>query len=313
MCNGGASGQVRHGRGEGFRPGSSRAHPDARDALIFGFIFLGVDKPACRFFDPRLANAITGFGRDLLLWCRARIEATERRVLYGDTDSLFVETGAPDATAARGVGETLAAQLNGELARHVEERWRVTSRLELVFDRLYLRLCLPAVRHGSAGARKRYAGLVESPGGGRVAFTGMEAVRGDWTELAKQVQRELYARLFADRPVFEYLRGVVAELRAGGHDELLVYRKSLRKAPEAYTATTPPHVAAARKIPGKTRGRVAYVVTRDGPEPAEDRRHPIDYEHYVERQLRAVAEPVLLLLGQDWDDVSGARKQLSLF
>jgi len=67
------------------------------------------------------------------------------------------------------------------------------------------------------------------------------------------------------------------------------------------------------QIPGKTHGRVAYVVTSDGPEPASDLRHPIDHEHYVERQLRAVAEPVLLLLGQDFDDVSGARKQLSLF
>ena len=72
-------------------------------------------------------------------------------------------------------------------------------------------------------------------------------------------------------------------------------------------------MAAARKIPGKTRGRVAYVVTSDGPEPSEDRRHPIDYEHYLDRQLRAVAEPVLLLLGQDFGDVSGSRKQLSLF
>ncbi len=276
--------------------------------------FYGVlGTPACRFFDPRLANAITGFGRELLLWCQARIEAAGRRVLYGDTDSLFVETGAVDAAAARAVGETLAASLNRELADHIEERWRVTSRLDLVFDRLYLRLCLPAVRHGTAGARKRYAGLVEGPGCGRVVFTGMEAVRGDWTELAKEVQRELYARLFSDRPVLEYLREVVAELRAGQLDELLVYRKALRKAPSAYTATTPPHVAAARKMPGKTRGRVAYVITTDGPEPAIERRNAIDYEHYVDRQLRAVAEPVLLLLGQDFEDVSGSRRQLSLF
>ncbi len=276
--------------------------------------FYGVlGTPACRFYDPRLANAITGFGRELLLWCQARIEKGGRRVLYGDTDSLFVETGAADAAAARGVGESLAAELNRDLERHIQARWRVTSRLELAFDRLYLRLCLPAMRGGTAGARKRYAGLVDAAAGARVVFTGMEAVRGDWTELAKQVQRELYARLFGDRPVFEYLRGVVAELRNGAHDDLLVYRKALRKPPEAYTATTPPHVAAARKMPGKTRGRVAYVVTTDGPEPADERRHPIDYEHYVERQLRAVAEPVLLLLGQDWDDVSGSRKQLSLF
>jgi DNA polymerase-2 len=189
----------------------------------------------------------------------------------------------------------------------------VKSRLDLAFDRLYLRLCLPAMRHGTAGARKRYAGLVESKDGPRVVFTGMEAVRGDWTDLARDVQRELYARLFADRPVLEYLREVVADLRKGRYDDRLVYRKALRKAPEAYTTTTPPHVAAARKMADRKRGRVAYVITKGGPEPADDRRHPIDHEHYVDRQLRAVAEPVLLLLGQDFADASGARKQLSLF
>jgi DNA polymerase-2 len=64
---------------------------------------------------------------------------------------------------------------------------------------------------------------------------------------------------------------------------------------------------------GKRRGKVAYVITTLGPEPADDRRHPIDHEHYVERQLRPVAEPVLALLGQDFVDASGARRQLSLF
>jgi DNA polymerase-2 len=276
--------------------------------------FYGVlGTPACRFHDPRLANAITGFGREVLLWCQRRIEADGRRVLYGDTDSLFVETGEKDVGAARALGEALAATLNRDLARHIADRWRVTSRLDLAFDRLYLRLCLPAVRHGTAGARKRYAGLVEAEGGPRVVFTGMEAVRGDWTELAKDVQRELYARLFSDRPVLEYLREVVADLRKGRYDDRLVYRKALRKAPEAYTATTPPHVAAARKMAGKRRGRVAYVITTDGPEPADDRRHPIDHEHYVEKQLRAVAEPVLALLGQDFADASGSRRQLPLF
>jgi len=206
--------------------------------------FYGVlGTPACRFHDPRLANAITAFGREMLLWCQARA-----------------------------LGESLAAALNRDLARHIAERWRVTSRLELVFDRLYRRLFLPPVRHGTAGARKRYAGLVDSPAGGEVVFIGMEAVRGDWTDLARDVQRELYARLFTDRPVLEYLSEVVADLRKGRFDDRLVYRKSLRKAPEAYTATTPPHVAAARKMEGKTRGRVAYVITTSGPEPADDRR-----------------------------------------
>ena len=76
----------------------------------------------------------------------------------------------------------------------------------------------------------------------------MEVIRRDWTALAKRVQRELYARLFGDRPVEDYLRDVVARLRAGEFDDGLVYRKALRKKLEGYTATTPPHVAAARKM-----------------------------------------------------------------
>src|SRR5262249_59766703 len=98
----------------------------------------------------------------------------------------------------------------------------------------------------------------------------------------------------------DYLHQAVADLRAGRCDDALVYRKSLRKEPSAYTATTPPHVAAARKMAEKTRGRVAYVVTTAGPEPAGERRHPIDYEHYVDKQVRPVAEPVLSLLGLDF-------------
>jgi DNA polymerase-2 len=141
----------------------------------------------------------------------------------------------------------------------------------------------------------------------------MEAVRGDWTELAKQVQRELYARLFSDQPVDDYLRQVVCDIRAGRLDDRLVYRKAMRKDPSAYTATTPPHVAAARQISGQTRGRVAYVVTVAGPQPASDRRHPLDYEHYVEKQVRAVADPVLTLLGLDFARVVGDDRQLMLF
>jgi DNA polymerase-2 len=141
----------------------------------------------------------------------------------------------------------------------------------------------------------------------------MEAVRGDWTELAKEVQRSLYARLFADEPVEEYLRAVVAEVKTGRLDEKLVYRKALRKSPEAYTATTPPHVAAARKMGRRPRGRIAYVVTVAGPEPADERKNAIDHRHYIEKQIRPVAEPVLALLGLDFDEVAGMERQLSLF
>ncbi len=276
--------------------------------------FYGVlGTPACRFASPALANAITGFGREMLLESKRRIERRGFRVLYGDTDSLFVESKLDDPAAARELGARLVHELNLELARYVGRTWRVESRLELEFERLYLRLLLPALRHGTIGARKRYAGLVEEQGRLQVVFTGLEAVRRDWTELARRAQRELYQRLFLDRPVEDYLRGLVEDLRAGRLDDLLVYRKALRKDPEAYTASTPPHVAAARKLRGRPGRVVAYVMTVDGPEPARERSSALDHEHYVQKQLRAVAEPVLTLLGLDFDRVIGDDTQLSLF
>ena len=57
-----------------------------------------------------------------------------------------------------------------------------------------------------------------------MVLTGMEAVRRDWTELAKQVQREIHLRLFTARPVDDYLRETVRSLREGGLDPQLVYR-----------------------------------------------------------------------------------------
>ena len=57
--------------------------------------FYGVlGTPACRFSNPALANSITGIGRELLLWSKRWFEAAGFEVLYGDTDSLFVRSGA---------------------------------------------------------------------------------------------------------------------------------------------------------------------------------------------------------------------------
>jgi DNA polymerase-2 len=106
----------------------------------------------------------------------------------------------------------------------------------------------------------------------------------------------------------------VAALRDGRLDDELEYRKAVRKAVADYTATTPPHVKAARKAGIGGRGVVRYVVTKAGPEPADHTTAPPDYEHYVTQQLRPIADAILRLLpGPDFDDLTGARKQLSLF
>jgi len=276
--------------------------------------FYGVlGTPACRFYNPALANAITGMGKEMLLWSKSWFEAAGFQVLYGDTDSLFVQAGAHDPEAAASRGPELAAALTKQLAAYIEERWRVPSKLELKFEKLYLKLFLPRARHSTRGASKRYAGLRHGASADAVEFVGMEVVRRDWTALAKQVQRELYQRLFTDQAVDVYLADIVQRVRSGQLDDALVYRKNLRKDADDYTATTPPHVAAARKSTQSSGRLVSYVITTAGPEPVDNVEHPLDREHYVAKQVRPVAEPVLETLGLDFEQVIGDSRQVDMF
>jgi DNA polymerase-2 len=276
--------------------------------------FYGVlGTPACRFYNPALANSITGTGREILLWSKRWFETAGFKVLYGDTDSLFVQSGTSNSDQALAQGGELAAALNGELAQYIAGRWKVPSRLELKFEKLYRKLFLPRVRHSTRGASKRYAGLRYGGGIDNLEFIGMEVVRRDWTALAKQVQRELYDRLFADQGVDVYLADVVRRVRNGDLDDALVYRKNLRKDAEGYTATTPPHVVAARKSRRPVGRSISYVITTAGPEPIDNVQHPLDREHYVLKQVKPVSEPVLATLGLDFERVIGDSRQLDLY
>lgn len=269
--------------------------------------------PACRFYNPALANSITGMGREILLWSKQWFENAGYTVLYGDTDSLFVRAGLADSEEARARGKGRAQELNQDIARYIAEQWRVASKLELKFEKLYLRLFLPRARGSMRGASKRYAGLLNANDVDGVQFVGMEVVRRDWTALAKQVQRELYHRLFTDQPVDVYLADIVARVRDGKLDDALVYRKNLRKDADEYTATTPPHVVAARKSKQPPGRLISYVITTAGPEPMDNVQHPLDREHYVIKQIKPVAEPVLATLGLDFEQVIGDSRQMDLY
>ena len=278
--------------------------------------FYGVlGTPACRFFNPALANSITGTGREMLLWSKQWFESAGFRVLYGDTDSLFVASGLGDAGAAATKGAELAESLSADLARYIDERWRVPSRLALKFEKLYVKLFLPHARHSTRGASKRYAGLRRGAtldAIDAVEFVGMEVVRRDWTALAKEVQRELYARLFSGKPVDVYLADIVQRVRKGEFDHALVYRKNLRKEAGEYTASSPPHVVAARKSSRPLGRSISYVITTAGPEPIDNVTHPLDREHYVLKQVKPVSEAVLATLGLDFERVIGDSRQLDL-
>src|SRR5690242_3133583 len=72
---------------------------------------------ACRFYNPALANSITGTGKEILLWSKRWFEQAGFEVLYGDTDSLFVSSGTGSAHALQH-GAQLAEALNEQLTRY---------------------------------------------------------------------------------------------------------------------------------------------------------------------------------------------------
>jgi DNA polymerase-2 len=54
------------------------------------------------------------------------------------------------------------------------------------------------------------------------------------------------------------------------------------------------------------------VITKRGPIPVELKHSDIDYEHYIEKQLKPIADSVLILLGESFDTIVQS-DQLSFF
>lgn len=271
----------------------------------------------CRFFDPRLASSITMRGHDIMHRTRALIEELGYQVIYGDTDSTFVWLGSPHTEDdARRIGNILVNHVNGWWKTHLADELGIESALELEYDVHFRRFLMPTVRGSDEGSKKRYAGLATTPeGGDEMVYKGLETVRSDWTPLAQQFQQGLYERIFKGEPYEDFVRELVARMLRGVCDDDLVYRKRLRRALDDYERNVPPHVRAARMADEhhlrngrhalyRKGGWIRYVMTHDGPEPLELRRSPIDYEHYLTRQLEPIADAILPFLGDSFANLT---------
>ena len=287
--------------------------------------FYGVlGSSGCRFFDTRLASSITLRGHEIMLKTRALIEAKGYSVIYGDTDSTFVwlRSEHSEADASR-IGRELVSDVNQWWQAHVQAQYGLSSALELQFETHYRRFLMPTIRGAEEGSKKRYAGMVERPDGQlEMVYKGLETVRSDWSPLAQQFQQALYERIFKRQPYQDYVRDFVRSTLAGEHDELLIYRKRLRRPLSDYERNVPPHVRAARLADdyndqhGRPRqyqrgGSIRYLITVAGPQPLENLTAAVDYDHYLTRQLQPVADAILVFVDDDFSALVGG--QLGLF
>ncbi|MGZ8294540.1 MAG: DNA polymerase II [Telluria sp.] len=286
--------------------------------------FYGVlGSSGCRFFDPRLASSITLRGQEIMHLTRKLIEDQGYPVIYGDTDSTFVWLKhAHSEEQAADIGRALVRNVNLWLVEHLRTEFGLDSALELQFETHYRRFLMPTIRGSDEGSKKRYAGLVNKPDGSeQMVYKGLETVRSDWTPLAQQFQQVLYERIFKGEPYQDYVRDYARRTVSGEFDELLVYRKRLRRTLEDYERNVPPHVRAARIADEYNRqqgrplqyqngGWIRYVITLAGPEPLEVRRSPIDYEHYLTKQLQPVADAILPFVGDDFSALTSRQQTL---
>ncbi|MDP4174287.1 MAG: DNA polymerase domain-containing protein, partial [Bacteroidota bacterium] len=274
--------------------------------------FYGVmGSSGCRFYKADLASAITTTGHWLLLGSKEFFENIGYEVIYGDTDSLFVKLKEEENNNLSTVGENLAVKLNKYWQKRLSDDFNTESFLEIEFEKIYTRFTINPARGGDYGAKKRYAGLIEKGGNSEIEFVGMEFVRSDWTKLAKDFQEELYKRVFNNLDVKIWIQDFVTKVKNGEFDDKLIYKKRLRKDTEDYVKNVPPHVKAARLI-NRTNGTVYYVITKRGPIPVELEHNDFDYNHYIDKQIKPIADSLLNLLGISFDSLFQS-EQLNFF
>jgi len=287
--------------------------------------FYGVlGSTGCRFFDPRLSGSITKRSHEILKTTTRWIEEKGFRVIYGDTDSIFVHVGEDRAVdECKPLGKELQEFINEKWQCYIKDEFDLPCDLEIEFETHFTKFLMPSIRGQDAvqgqkiGTKKRYVGLSE----GKLIFKGLETVRSDWTRASKVFQQELFRRVFDDIPIDDYICAIVNEIRAGQHDNDLIYMKKIRRELKDYV-NTPPHIKAcliANKAlidiglepKYKKRSTIKYVMTLNGVMPIELSKGNLDYEHYIDKQIRPIAEDVLPFIGKSFDVIDS--QQITLF
>jgi DNA polymerase I len=225
-----------------------------------------------RLYRLEIAESVTGYTRDAIMAAIKFIESQGWKVLYSDTDSLFLFN--PSIRSLREAVEKarseLIPSLNSYIRDYVIERWRVPRDrvvLEFKADRVYSKLKLLSVK-------KRYFGLVtwedeflERP---YIQIRGLEARRGDWPELVKELQSKAIELYLTQGPeaVDKYVRELRNRVLSGEVElERLALRKHMSKSLDSYKHRTP-HTDAAKKLldmrfPVRVGDRIEYIYLDD--------------------------------------------------
>ena len=279
--------------------------------------FYGVmGSSGCRFYHEDLPDGITESGQWILKTVIEYLENNGFAVLYGDTDSLFVQLSS--INDYDGQSKKIVNEINIFLTNKIKIEFNLESKLEIQYDKFFQTLILTSARGNEEGAKKRYAGLsiknIEGKKVEEMVLTGMEYVRSDWSLLARNFQYELVRRVFYGEDLQIYIDGTLKKLERKELDDQLILSKRLSKPLDEYIKNIPTHAKAAKLLYEKLgilKKRPQYIMTLRGAIPIELPHADVDYDYYLDRQLAPIANSILGLFGKSFEEMRGP--QLSLF
>ncbi|CAO4369560.1 unnamed protein product [Caenorhabditis nigoni] len=216
-----------------------------------------------RFYAKPLAALVTAKGREILMHSKDLVEKMGYSVVYGDTDSIMINTNSMDLAMAK--------KLGSEIKKAVNKCHRL---LELDLDGVFKRMLLLK--------KKKYAALTINPDTKAEAkeLKGLDIVRRDWSQLAKEigtavVDKIMDSSLSRDEMISsidDLLRDIRQKLDSGTVPiEMFQISKQLTKNPDQYgDVKAQSHAAVAQRLnkSGKFHLRhndiVEYVICEDG-------------------------------------------------
>jgi DNA polymerase I len=261
-----------------------------------------------RWYSRKGGEATTAWARQYIHETIEKAEAAGFRVLYADTDSLFLEYGSKGENSVRDFQKSINASL--------------PERMELELEDFYPRGVFVAKKQGDKGAKKKYA-LINKEG--KIKIRGFELVRRDWSRIARHTQREVLEIMLKEGSIdnaVALVRKVIADLKAGkvSLEDCVIYTQ-LRKKVDSYEVQSPEVAAvingrkAGLKIPENS--VVGYVITREGKSISEKARvvelaENYDADYYINHQVLPAVLKILGALGFDEESIKTKGSQTSL-
>ncbi len=263
-----------------------------------------------RWYSFESARSVTALGRYHINEVIKHAQTAGFTVLYSDTDSIFLKLGNKTKDDAVKLVDDVNAELPGLM--------------ELEYQGFYPAALFVGAKAGAYGAKKKYALLDEKD---RITIKGFEAIRRNWSAIAKEVQQTVLSIILKEKDpekALLYVKNMIAQLRSHAvPTEKVIISTQLQKPVGAY-GNVGPHVAVAQRmiergmtvVPGSI---ISYVITagkgplRDNAKlPDEVQNNEYDTEYYVNNQILPSIDRIFDVLGIDVDEAVNKKEQQSL-